>query len=192
MTDELQEPIVESEPKAESPAIKPDIIFTTPKKSNNYLWIIVGIVVAVICICSILCVAIIGVGGVKTYAEKAPIESVLDSYMRYMVDKDADSAYALFSPRVQRQIPISKVQEMLEGNNYMLFEGYQSLSVSNLNISATANTNPDFPQGTVAKVTGNIKFDDAIQGSFDGTLEKVNGTWMIYGINVTVPPSKIK
>jgi len=53
-----------------------------------------------------------------------------------MANKDAENAYALFSPRAQRQIPISKIQELLDGKNYFLFEGYQSLSVSNPNISA--------------------------------------------------------
>jgi len=196
MNDELQEPvqepIVESEPKPDNPVIEPNITSSTPKKSNKNLWLIAGIVIAVICICSILCVAIVGVGGFKVYTEKAPIESVLDSYMRYMANKDADSAYALFSPRAQRQVPILKIQEMLKGNNYFLFEGYQSLSVSNLNISAVANTNPDTPQGTVAKVTGTIIFDGNIQGSFNGVLEKVDGKWMIDGMYVSVPPDKIK
>jgi hypothetical protein len=135
---------------------------------------------------------VFGASMFKVYTEKAPVESVLDAYMRHMANKDADSAYALFSPRAQRQIPISEVQEMLEGNNYFLFEGYQSLSMTNLNISAAANTNPDLPQGTVAEVTGVITYEGDIQGSFNGVLEKVGDEWMIDGIYVTVPPSKIK
>ena len=81
---------------------------------------------------------------------------------------------------------------MLEGNNYFLFEGYQSLEVGNLNISATANANPDLPQGTVATVTGAITFEGDIQGTFNGVLEKVDDQWMIDSIYVTVRPNKIK
>jgi hypothetical protein len=109
-----------------------------------------------------------------------------------MVNKDAESAFSLFSPRAQRQFPISKIQESLVGNNYFLFEGYQSLSLSSLNVGAAANVNPDFPQGTIAKVTGVINFKGGIKGSFSGLLEKSDGKWMIDFINITVPPDKIK
>ena len=142
--------------------------------------------------CSIVCVALFGTNVYNVYIEKAPVDFVLDDYMRYMANRDAESAYALMSPRSQRQIPISKIQELLQGNNYFLFEGYQSLSVSNIYISAVANTNPDIPQGTVAKVTGVIHFEGSVQGSFNGTLEKVDGKWMIDGMHVSVPPDKIK
>jgi hypothetical protein len=190
MTDELHQ----ESPQQEIPPL-PQVsapLPVQPQKSNKKIWIIVGIVLAVLCLCSIACIAIFSTSMYKIYTEKAPVESVLNDYMRYMANKNAESAYALFSPRAQRQIPISKIQEMLEGNNYILFEGYQSLSVSNLNISAAVNTNPDLPQGTVAKVTGVINFEGGIQGSFNGTLEKVGGKWMIDGIYVTVPPDKLK
>jgi hypothetical protein len=190
MTDELQQESSQQEIPPAAQGSAP--LSAQSKKSNKNIWLIVGIAIVVLCLCSIACVAIFGAGMYKIYTEKAPVESVLNDYMRYMATKDAESAYALFSPRAQRQIPISKIQEMLEGNNYFLFEGYQSLSVSNLNISAAANTNPDMPQGTVAKVTGVINFEGGIQGSFNGTLEKVDGKWMIDGIYVTVPPDKIK
>jgi hypothetical protein len=163
-----------------------------PKKSNKNTWIIVGIAIAVVCLCSVACLAIFGTSMFKVLQEKEPVETVLDSYMQHMADKDTESAYALFSPRAQRQIPISELENMIEGNNYILFEGYQSLSVSNLNISAAANTNPDLPQGTVAKVTGILMFEGNIQGSFEGVLEKVDDKWMIDGMFITVPPDKIK
>jgi hypothetical protein len=41
-------------------------------------------------------------------------------------------------------------------------------------------------------VTGTIVFEGEIQGSFNGVLEKVDDEWMIDGMYVTVPPSKIK
>jgi hypothetical protein len=191
MTDELQQASSQQEILPE-PQVSTSLP-VQPKKSNKNIWIIVGVAVVVLCcLFSIACVALFGTSMYKVYTEKAPVESVLNNYMRYMANKDAKNAYALLSPRAQRQIPTSKVQEMLEGNNYFLFEGYQSLSVSNLNISAVANTNPDVPQGTVAKVIGVINFEGGIQGSFNGTLEKVDGKWMIDGMYVTVPPDKIK
>ena len=176
-----------------TPAPAPSVHPTSqPQKSKKNIWVIAGIVISALCLCSVACVAVFGTGLFQVYKERAPIESVLDAYMIAMENKDAKSAYTLFSPRAQRQIEVSTVQEMLEGNNYFLFEDYQSLSVTNINISAAANTNPDFPQGVVAKVNGVISYEDDIQGSFNAVLEKVDDKWMIHGINVTVPPSKIK
>lgn len=191
MIDEPQGPT----PHSENASVSTEAFPLQPKKSHRNTWIVAGVAVGILCMCSIICIAIgavAGVGGTAIYNEKAPIEAVLDSYLRSMANKDADSAYILFSPRAQRQVPVSQIQDLLEGNNYAIFEGYQSLSVSSLNISAAANTNPDVAQGTVAKVSGSIKYGGGFQGSFNGTLEKVDGQWMIHVINVTVPPDKIK
>jgi len=189
----------ESQPVSPQPELSPvtppqtfDPLASPPQKPKKKTWLIVGIVLGVLLLCSIVCVAVFGTGMYKVYTEKGPVEAVLDTYMQHMANKDAESAYALFSPRAQRQIPISKIQEMLKGNNYFLFEGYQSLSVSNLNISAVANLNPDVPQGTVANITGVITFAGDIQGTCKGTLEKVDGAWMIDAIYITVPPDKFK
>jgi hypothetical protein len=184
MTEEHQETVSEIQPNTPN----------TPetKKSNKKTWIIVSIVLAVIGLCIIICIAVFGVSMYKVYTETGPVTVVLDEFMTHMENQDVESAYALFSPRAQRQIPLSDIQDMLEGNNYILFEGYQNLSIVNLNISAAANTNPDLPQGTVATVTGTITYDEDIQGSFDATLEKVGETWMIDGVWVNVPPDKFK
>ena len=189
----------ESQPVSPQPELSPvtppqtfDPLASPPQKPKKKTWLIVGIVLGVLLLCSIVCVAVFGTGMYKVYTEKAPVEAVLDTYMQHMANKDAESAYALFSPRAQRQLPISKIQEMLKGNNYFLFEGYQSLSVANLNISAVANLNPDVPQGTVANITGVITFAGDIQGTCKGTLEKVDGAWMIDAIYITVPPDKFK
>ncbi len=153
---------------------------------------VIGAILVVFGAGALLCVVFFGVSLFRVYTERAPVEAVLDRYMRYMAAKDAESAYALFSPRAQRQIPISKLHEMLEGKNYVVFEGYRSLSIEQINISMVANTNPDVPQGLVANVKGVILYADGFQGSFEATLEKVDGEWMIDGIFVVVPPEKIK
>lgn len=190
MTDELQQitPPQDNQPEPQVLNSAP----LQPQKSNRNIWIIVGIAITVVCLCSVACLAIFGTSMFKVFQEKEPVETVLDAYMRHMANKDTESAYALFSPRAQRQIPIFELENLLEGNNYILFEGYQSTSVSNLNISASENTNPDLPQGTVANVTGILMFEGNIQGSFEAILEKVDGKWMIDGMYITVPPDKIK
>jgi hypothetical protein len=182
-------------PSPETPPVIPGAIpsqAVEPKKSNKKLWIIMGIVLGVLACCCLIAVVATGMGVISSAREKYPVEKVLDSYMYAMKIKNAERAYEMFSPRAQRQIPISKIQELFEGNNYVLFDGYQSLSVKTIKIAATVNTNPDLPQGTVATVTGTIAYQDGIEGTFNGTLEKVEDTWRIDGIYVHVPPSKFK
>ena len=157
-------------------------------KENKNRWTIVVVVIAVICICSVICLTLAG----ASMVERVPVESVLDAFMKDMVAKDIESAYALFSPRAQRQIPIDEVQKLIDGNNYILFEGYQNLSVQSLNLAAAVNTNPDLPQGAVANVNGFIEYSDSFTGNFTATLEKVDGKWMIDSINITVPPDKFQ
>jgi hypothetical protein len=192
MADEAQDLIQEQ--KIEHPVIEPMAVAPTPKKPNKNLWIVLGIVTALICICScaILCVALGAAGVGQVMVETVPVTAVLDSFMKDMEAKDVESAYALFSPRSQRQTPITDLETMDQGNNYVLFEGYKSLSIQNLNLTATVNTNPDLPQGTVAKVEATVTYQDGFTGRITAVLEKVDGTWKIFNINVTVPPDKFQ
>jgi hypothetical protein len=139
-------------------------------------------------------VAIAGivVAAKKVAVERAPIEAVLDAYMKSMAAKDIEGAYALFSPRAQRQFASSDLQELTEGNNYYVFKGYLSLEIQNLNLNAAVNVNPDVPQGTVATITATVSYEDGFTGSMNAVLEKVDGAWMLHGINVTVPPDKFQ
>ena len=74
-------------------------------KEKKNLWAIAGIVIAVICICSVICLALVGTGVGKIMVERAPIESILDTFMKDMVAKDIESAYALFSPPCSKANP---------------------------------------------------------------------------------------
>ncbi len=197
MGDNFQPPAQETH--SEIPPMAPQAALQPTPKPNKNLWIIAVAAAGLLCMCSVACLAAIGLGAagvaggiVAVFAERAPVEAVLDAYMQAMAAKDVTVAYALFSPRAQRQIPISKFQEMVEGKNYGLFEGYRSLSVQNLNIGAFVNTNPDVPQGTVAKVTGDITYEGMIQGTFNAVLEKNQGVWKLDAMSVMVPPDKIK
>lgn len=190
MTDEPQVPLPEPQPGGS--VIQPGVPSPKPQKSNRNLWIASGIAVAVICLCSILCIALTATGIGKIIVEKAPIESVLDAFMKDMAAKDIESAYDHFSPRTQRQMAVTELEKMIQGNNYILFKGYESLSVQNLNLTAAVNTNPDLPQGTVANVEGTISYEGGFTGQFNAVLEKVDGLWKIYNINVTVPPDKFQ
>ena len=160
-------------------------------------------VIGVLCCFSIICLAIVeplifgaGMDAIENIStnietETAPIESVLDSYMKYMLEKDTENAYALFSPRAQRQIKISKLQELLD-NNYVLFENYESLKVYSFRTGVHVNINPDAPQGVIASATGLITYQDNIQRTFQCTLEKVDEKWKIDAVYITLEPNTTK
>lgn len=81
---------------------------------------------------------------------------------------------------------------MLAGNNYALFEGYQSVTIQNINITTGVNTNPDVPQGLVAKVDGIVTYSGGFTGSFNAVLEREGDHWALDAININIPPNKIQ
>jgi hypothetical protein len=161
-----------------------------PSRSNKQLWIILGIAFSFTCLCSILCTALVATGAYRVIIERTPITTVLDTFMTYMLVKEPENAYALFSPRAQRQVSLADLEDMITGNNYVLFDGYQSLSIDHFTMSATANTNPDLPQGTTANVNGTVTYKGGFTGQLIAVLEKVDGSWRLHKIHVTVSPDK--
>ena len=190
MVDESQDRA--SETGIENPVTEPVVAPLTLKKSNKNLWILASIVMGVLCCCSILCLVIVGTGMGKVMVERSPVEAVLDTFMKNMEAKDVESVYDLFSPRAQRQMPVADLEKLIQGNNYQIFEGYEHLTVEQLNLTAAVNTNPDMPQGTVANVVASISYRDGFTGRLTAVLEKVDGKWRFYNFNVTVPPDKFQ
>jgi hypothetical protein len=188
MTDETQ---VQIPQPAEAPQAQPDIIPPAPRSSSKIPWIVAGLIGILVCFCCAVCLALVALAVGKVFLEKAPVEAVLKSFMTDMKARDAHSAYDLFSPRSKRTTPLKNLEQMLQGNNYILFDGYEDLSVQNLNISAAVNTNPDMPQGTVANVDGTISYANGVTGSFTAVLEKVDGQWKLFNINITFPPEEL-
>ena len=160
-------------------------------KSRRTLWIILGSVSAVLVLCIVLAALVIGRSVLSISTEQAAITPVVDRFMHAMTEHDAQAAYRLFSTRAQRQTPIANLTTLLEGPNYVLFDGYQSVTIDATNLTSTVNTNPDVPQGSVANVNGTVTYTGGVSGSFRATLEKEDGDWRLFYINVTVPPSKI-
>ena len=187
-----QEQLANEEPQPSDSSYE---VFTNPpaqpEKPKRNLKLIFGIAVVAVCACLTIGGAIVALGLNKVSEEKAPVEAVLDDFMRDMLAEDVDAALELFSPRAQRQFSKTDLAALLAGNNYVLFEGYQSLTVGRLNIKAVANTDPDVAQGTVAEVTGTIAYENDFAGRFVATLEKVDGEWFLFFINITVPPDKL-
>ena len=127
----------------------------------------------------------------RSITEREKIESTVAYFMSAMAAKNTEQAYTIFSTRAQRQTKLADLAKLLAGNNYALFDGYQSVSVANMNFTTGLNSNPDVPQGNVVTVNGTVKYSGGFTGRFDAVLEQENGEWRLDGVNVVVSPDKI-
>ena len=162
------------------------------RTSRRTLFIILGSFAGVSVLCVLLIALTIGRAVLSISTEQTAITPVLDRFMQTMTQRDANTAYRLFSSRAQRQTPIADLSKLLDGPNYVLFDGYQSISIDSTKITNAITTNADEPQGTVANVSGKVAYTGGVTGNFRATLEKENGDWRLFFINVTVPPEKMK
>jgi hypothetical protein len=174
------------------PPVPPDQP-VTPKPSRKWLWVllIAGGVLVAICFCVSLFVLVAG-GSATMFSQGGNAAQTVDAFMQAMSNKDVDKAYALFSRRAQRQMQLSKIEEMLKGANFALFDGYNKVQVLNTNISQAVNTNTDVPQGTVARINGIVSYEGEYTGQFQAVLELEDKIWKLHSINVTVPPAKFE
>lgn len=108
----------------------------TPRKSRRNVFIIAGAAVLGLCLCAGICGLIFGSNIFKSITEKPKVESVIDQFMAAMADKDAAIAYALFSTRSKRHTNLADLEKLLTGNNYLVFEGYRNITVTNLSVNA--------------------------------------------------------
>ncbi len=184
------EPLRAEEPRADVPAGTLPPAEAKPPRPKSRPWVIAGIIAGVLGLCVVVCVVVLAAGVGKSLLERPKVEAVLDRFMVAMRARDAASAYALFSPRAHRTVSQADVEKMLTGNNYLLFDGYRSLAVMNIRLGVLTPAGPDQLQGTVANVDGSVAYDDGFTGQLAAVLEQVNGSWMLFGVNVTVPPDK--
>lgn len=162
------------------------------KSSWRTVLIVGGIVLGILCLCVAVIAALIGRGVFAVTQEQTAITPVIQQFMSAMEQRDVDAAYKLFSSRAQRQTPIDELEALIAGANYVLFEGYQDATIENTSLTSSVNTNDNIPQGTVANVNGAISYADGVKGIFRAVLEKENGEWKLFSVNITVPPSKLQ
>jgi hypothetical protein len=84
----------------------------------------------------------------------------------------------------KRTIPQSKVQELIEGQNHSLFSDFERATITNIQVMTS-------PTRTVANVQGTVTYDGGVTGTFRGVVGREGDVWMIDGMHVTVPPSKL-
>lgn len=161
------------------------------RSSRRSLFIILSILAGSSLLCILVASVVIGRLVFAVSSAENEITPVLNQFMQAMDKRNADEAYQLFSGRAQQQTSIDDVNTLLNDVNYPLFEGYQSIKIENTNLSSRVTTNADEAQGIVATVNGQLLYKYEITGSFQAVLEKENGIWHIFVIQVTVPPEKL-
>lgn len=172
----------------ESPAPAP--VSERPPRSSRRLLFFWGALALIICGCLGICGIAVGTAFYKSIKETPAIERITGEFMKAMAGRDTVQAYSLFSERAKRTFQIADLEKMLEGNNFILFDEYNSLKIDNIMIKATFNTNPDLPQGVVADVKGAISYNRGFTGTFQALLEEEGENWRLFIINITVPPGK--
>jgi len=159
--------------------------------ANRGLIVLVAVVGCALLLCGGLAVWGVGSSLLISVTEKDDVRVTLDRFMRNMAAKDVASAYAMFSSRARRQMPISKLEEITRPPNYSLIEGYRALEIVDITVRRSANTNPDVPQGTVAEIRAALSYTGGFTGQLTSVLEKENGRWTLHFFNITVPPAKL-
>ncbi len=123
---------------------------------------------------------------------QAQAEAILRQFMSLMTKRDAEKAFALFSSQAQAFVTLADVQKLLEGGNYVLFDGYLGLRVTTIYGSPTFTIAPSVYQGTTARVEGIVLYEGGFVGTVSATFAKDGEKWQLTGVNVVVPPEKIK
>ncbi|NJL92243.1 MAG: hypothetical protein HC915_00230 [Anaerolineae bacterium] len=128
----------------------------------------------------------------QSLTERGEVEQVVHRFMQHMEAQDAEEAYTLYSERSRFHTSLLDLQDLLVRRNYVLFDAYERVDITDLRIGQVVNQQPGLPLGTVATAHGTITYADGYEGSFRATLEKVNGDWRLFDIDISVPPGKVQ
>lgn len=165
----------------------PDASAAPPKKRRwRYPLLLIVVVMIGCCVCVAACVVLAGSLIFKGITENIKIERRVESFMDAMEAQDTAHAYTMFSAHAQQEISLADVEALAQGDSYVLFEGYQSVKITNTKISTQAGADPQ----TTAEVSGTVSYAGGFEGDFRATLEKYGKHWYLYSIDITVPPEK--
>jgi len=156
-----------------------------------------NVVLLTLCVCTVLPLAIASCNFSANSTANAVSEAqseatgLIGAYIQSMADRDAAQAYALLSVRAKAGYSLSDVEQLLHGNNYRLFEGYESIEVDKVIVTSRFSTNPAVPR-TMAQVTGTVNYQGGVQGTLDANMELEDGQWRLSKVWIVVPPEKLQ
>ncbi len=179
------QPALPPQPSADTPTAFPI------RRARRKVVITLGILLGLLCLCLTLCAVTLGLGSAQATRERASVERVIDAFMRAMADKDVEKAYGLCSTRFRNEKTLADLEAVLQGNNFVVFSGYQGLRIDSTSAMASVNvlTGGGF-QSTVMSVRGTVTYDDGYTGTFEALVDREADAWRVSRINVVVPPDK--
>jgi hypothetical protein len=107
---------------------------------------------------------------------------VVTQFMTAMLGKDVATASGLFPTGSEAEI--GPQLEGLLASQFYLFEGYQSISVTSINVSTQEGQ-------TTAELEGNVTYAGNVKGTFQASLVKEDEAWKLTNININVPQEKL-
>jgi hypothetical protein len=155
-----------------------------PTRSRGVLWGVAIGVLACLCLCGSACLIPAGFGVYQAITQRSEIEQAVDACMQDIEVKRTDAALARFSSRaIEHSLVTREAVARLSDNPH--FRQYKSVHISQINIGRSFTTNVKTPQGTVANVSGTVVYRDGGSGVFKATLEKEQGQWRLFSLDVT-------
>jgi hypothetical protein len=120
-------------------------------------------------------------------SRRTEAEKTVDRFMKLMAAREVYAAEPLFgvgSDAVERRRALASMDE---GENYVLFEGYRTISTDEFLLMHAFGcmTSPSI------SMEGAVLYDDGSHGRFTAKLRRENGDWVLSAVNVTVPPTKL-
>jgi FlaG/FlaF family flagellin (archaellin) len=144
--------------------------------SRTWLYVLIGVIVACLC-CVMIAVVVALAGGAGAFglvtgliSESQSLAAPVDGYMHAMSNNDAETARTYFAAGAG--VSSARLKEQLTGANFALYDQYESTSVTHFSI----NTNTT---GTLAEISGTIRYSDGSTGTFDATLKKDGDVWKL-------------
>jgi hypothetical protein len=107
---------------------------------------------------------------------------VIAQFMTAMLKKDIASAAGLFPTGSEAEI--GPQLEGLLNTQFYLFDGYQSISVTSINVSTEQGQ-------TTAELEGAVTYAGEVKGNFQASFVKEGDIWKLTNINITVPEEKL-
>lgn len=164
----------------------------SPKRKWKRWVIAAGLILLLPCGCCGGFAALMGRNFYVAVTERDDIQMVLDRFLGHMDRKEVPLAYALFSARARRQLPMSNIQNAVDGPLHYIYSNYHDVRVNFVKINSSLHSDQNKPQGTVAVVQGTVLYTDGPPGTLQATLEREKeGQWRLHLINVTRPPSNL-
>lgn len=153
---------------------------SAPPRRSNSPWAIVIVLLAVIVLVPCVCGGIfLQRSGYIAFTEHDNIERFVNVFLQQMENRDADTAYAMFSPSAKEDVSHYDILRLIIGSDYRLFRNFKRASIHTIEAKTIDGK-------TVAEIRGRVYYERDVSGSFQGTVALEGDRWMMVGFQITL------